>query len=44
MLFRGAFATDCDCFPEATGPAGITFQSLVRTSLAIDFENCNPGV
>lgn len=44
MLFRGAFATDRDCFPEATRTARITFQSLVRTGLAIDLEDCNSGV
>lgn len=44
MLFRDAFAADYDCIPEATGTARITFQSLVRTSLAIDFEDCNSGV
>lgn len=44
VLFRDAFAADYDCIPEATGTARITFQSLVRTSLAIDFEDCNSGV
>lgn len=37
-------ADDYDCVPEATGTARITFQSLVRTSLAIDFDDCNSGV
>lgn len=44
MLIRDAFAADYDCIPEATGTARITFQSLVRTSLAIDFEDTNSGV
>lgn len=44
VLFRDNFAADYDGIPEATGTARITFQSLVRTSLAIDFEDCNSGV